>query len=82
MNEATIEFLGAWQPIKTAPKDGTPILTDDGIVSFCPDYNGWYLCYMHGHLINDSEDGPLEANPIWWMMLPKLPSKQSSHSRT
>lgn len=68
-----------WQPIETAPKDGTPILI------YCSDlgderYSGaaittvvwegtWSLCQCGTY----AEDGDLFGTPSHWMPLPNPP---------
>lgn len=67
------EAIG-WQPIETAPKDGTPILGFAGdeytVVFWNPHYSElgyWDLAVCGAHAI----DG--EWNPTHWMPLPKPP---------
>jgi hypothetical protein len=60
-----------WQPIETAPKDGTEILTfRDGVISQC----GWKddlfgeKCWGHA-----SWSYPQWSQPTHWMPLPEPP---------
>lgn len=62
------------QPIETAPKDGTPILTDVGIVrSPYPKQQRkrvvWYFCDSRGDEFTD-EGYECEASPTLWEPLP------------
>jgi hypothetical protein len=68
-----------WQPIETAPKDGTTILSDSGTVRYLnldEETTGWYLigignyspprCVDEGYNIS-------YCGPKWWMPIPELP---------
>lgn len=64
-----------WQPIETAPKDGTLILVY---------YLGWdedaIMTYDLAHYDNewvDRNDDPLPDKPSYWMPLPPLKSPDS-----
>ncbi len=65
----------AWQPIETAPKDGTWVLlyTASGIVEGCWSYGAWvngpiYCTY-------DGAGGPaFESRPTHWMPIPPGPT--------
>lgn len=67
-----------WQPISTAPLDGTVILTDWGTCAYVdqsgwgsPVREGWWLCCI-GCQPNMNEDcGPLY--PKIWMPIPIIP---------
>jgi hypothetical protein len=70
-----------WQPIDTAPKDGTVILTNDGICKYrlknspwAPKgIEQWLACYYDGNPFTCVEEGPWECSPTYWMALPPLP---------
>lgn len=60
------------QPIDTAPRDGTVILTDCGIAAlFDADsiHEHWLLCSSNGMLLDGDEDA-FECEPEWWAPLP------------
>lgn len=65
-----------WQPIDTAPKDGTRVIlfyggrdkSDEGQIytaSWCPYFNGWEA---------DCIDGFYGATPTHWQPLPEPPN--------
>ena len=63
-----------WQPIKTAPKDGTPILVWDGYnitsAKWEVDYDWWEICVP--------SDGYVDSNciePTHWQPLPPPPEE-------
>ena len=65
------------QPIETAPKDGTPILTDAGFCLYRDKYGygsactgTWLLCDPWGHIWDDTAWGPTEALPKLWTPVP------------
>lgn len=70
-----------WQPINTAPKDGTVILTDEGTVCYVdqqhwgsPVTNGWYLCSPNSHPEQGNSDYEIfPLSPKIWMPMPELP---------
>jgi len=69
-----------WQPIETAPKDGTRILVyvppkeyyyvTIYIVLWIKSLNGFYLYYATGE---DAQKDALVRNPTYWMPLPDPP---------
>ena len=66
--------MSEWQPISTAPKDGTRVLLsahdwrEPVIGSFRPDTGPWY----HGDEETDLPYG--ECKPTHWMPLPAPPN--------
>lgn len=66
-----------WQPIETAPKDGTVILTDCGTNRYIlrGSYRGvgWWLCDLDGNLPHDGDCEQVPETPKWWMPIPPLP---------
>lgn len=61
------------QNIDTAPKDGTAILTDVGVVcwaTFLCRTSGWFLCYPWGGMPAGADDGEFRENPTLWVPLP------------
>jgi len=74
VSETVCVSLTDWQPIETAPKDGTPVLV------FCPSYDlqivvarygnpYWFLAYCG----TAAEDADLHETPTHWMPLPPPP---------
>ena len=60
-----------WQPIETAPKDGTPILAyNETGVMYTVWYEGGMWCFSSTKTI-----GRLGFNPTRWMPLPEAPQK-------
>jgi hypothetical protein len=70
---ASIAQLGGWQPIETAPRDGTPILGVSGstmtTVEWDGDIGGYWSLIVCGSY---AEDG--EWWPTHWMPLPNPPA--------
>ena len=63
--------MSEWQPIETAPKDGTAVLVYDGKITTAEWYGlggYWSLCRV-GAWAEDSE-----TDPTHWMPLPDPPS--------
>jgi len=69
------------KPIATAPKDGTVILTDDGIVCYKKAigykwqtlFEGWVNCETCGHPITVGYDNDYKlAEPTMWAPLPEF----------
>lgn len=66
------------KPISEAPRDGTVVLSDCGLVMYLnqrdwgsPVPNGkWALCTPSGDTYHD-EDGIILENPTLWVALPK-----------
>ncbi len=71
--------MSKWQPIKTAPKDGTWVLLKGGktpeadgrcrqvVAKFMPDYLDGHWTYAYW----DSSCESIYENPTEWMPLPK-----------
>lgn len=59
-------IISYWRPISSAPRDGTPILTDCGIVR--REDGCWCPCTPEGF----SYDG-YAYDPVVWMPVPELP---------
>ena len=61
-----------WQPIETAPRDGTEILVIESAggcyVANWQSLDGWVWAY-------DNMDGPTCTNPTHWMPLPEPPKE-------
>ncbi|MGF0520625.1 hypothetical protein ACQEDT_03860 [Agrobacterium pusense] len=68
---AQVQDVAGWQPIETAPKDGTQFLAFD---------KGSYLnCWWHDNGYGEQywmDDADSEPNPSHWMPLPAAPAKQ------
>ena len=69
-----------WQPIETAPKDGTHVLgygpMDDGTywmedLYWYESMEAWPITFMHGH-----------GEPTHWMPLPEPPESESRDEHT
>lgn len=69
-----------WQPIETAPKDGTPILTEEGVVMWrerrhmlVNKEGDWCHCDSCGSAFCCADEGPFWAGaPKFWTPLPKM----------
>ena len=71
-NKDAAEYIRAdlvpqWQPIETAPKDGTDILV------YHPEHREQFVCYFLGGLWHYSLDTALGSNPTHWQPLPTPP---------
>jgi hypothetical protein len=65
-----------WQPIATAPKDGTTVLVWSRGVHFGECYDGW--TWANPHRVYEWSDGdcsdmPFDEQPTHWMPLPESP---------
>lgn len=56
-----------WQPIETAPKDGSDILV------YHPERCEQFVCYYRECYWMFSPDGALATDPTHWMPLPEPP---------
>jgi len=66
---ALSEIVSEPQPIETAPRDGTIILTDAGVCQ--SSRNGWIACTVDGwDLCNSSEQSASKQSPTLWTPLP------------
>ncbi len=62
------------QPIETAPKDGTPILSNEGYVLWERIYflnqptgkGKWIACFPDGGVFQCADNGPCECKPTHW----------------
>lgn len=55
-----------WQPIETAPKDGTPVLTSDGGMIYSSHFDGEWMIF-------NAECEKYFWYPKYWMKMPDLP---------
>ena len=68
-----------WQPIETAPRDGTVIISNEGFIKYWDGVDDewgmtWFLCDIRGFRPNDNIGYPVQAdNPKWWMPVPPIP---------
>lgn len=60
--------MSEWQPIETAPKDGTQILIPGGIAYWRADVDGWYTITAV-----EWPGLPVQWNVTHWMPLPEPP---------
>jgi len=65
------------EPIETAPKDGTVVLTDCGFARFrnqrnwgSPIHNGWTECDPFGNIYECADNGAWLCNPKFWEPVP------------
>lgn len=68
-----------WQPIETAPRDGSDVLLTDGVnIENCY-YNKEYKCSEGWWVVSCSDNWGFacvhEAQPTHWMPLPKPPKE-------
>lgn len=70
--------MSEWQPIETAPKDGTPIIVPEMRGPFClPKVVRWMRCPLLGDIMEAAwrpiNDQQRALNPSHWMHLPEPP---------
>lgn len=73
---APVLLSDAWQPIETAPKDGTAILVSEGRFIHCVEWNDEYEWWA----VDDNKLGPFRLRgtaPTHWMPLPPPPIEQA-----
>jgi len=58
--------MSEWQPIETAPKDGSIIIVDGGTAYWHRGYASWFSC---------SAQRPIDWNVTHWMPLPEPPKE-------
>ncbi len=71
------------QPIETAPKDGTTVLTDCGFARYLDqkqwgspvDHGKWAECDPFGNIYECADNGPWHCNPKLWEPVPEWLSK-------
>jgi len=61
-----------WQPIETAPRDGTWVLL------YSPNENQPAVAYFNGHAWDDNGDGGFWFEPTHWMPLPPKPGQEEA----
>ena len=81
---AVDEAQAKWQPIETAPKDGTRILIWDGYMCLAT----WSDCCNHGQFetapgwqifqCEDSWHSVAAYNPTYWQPLPEPPARKDT----
>lgn len=59
-----IEQLGTWMPIKTAPKNGTPVLILFQASMHVED-GDWYYTLFDGECLNDRQGGRMNEFDTW-----------------
>jgi hypothetical protein len=76
MESGVLSLMTSWQPIETAPKDGTPIL------AYCQKEREWPFLivewsfgswFVHGNEIYGESTG-IDPKPTHWMPLPEPPN--------
>jgi hypothetical protein len=70
MSETKEALRPDWQPIETAPKDGTEVLCFVGGIGMGP----MVLYWMHGYWREKANSLGLKRPPTHWMPLPAPPN--------
>jgi hypothetical protein len=66
--------MSEWQPIETAPKDGTAVLVSEGRFCYCVEWNEEFDWWA----VDDNKLGPFRLRgsaPTHWMPLPAPPKE-------
>lgn len=66
------------QPIESAPRDGTTILTEHGFARYLDQkrwgspvkHGEWAECSPDGRIYECADDGPWYCSPKWWTPVP------------
>lgn len=73
-----------WQPIETAPKDGTSVLLWDGEFQFTGEWmveaidgSHWWIATLHGQ-----KQVACDPQPTHWHPLPPPPTPRAGEGRT
>jgi hypothetical protein len=76
--------MSEWQPIETAPKDGTPIIVATSAPGFYP-RSGWWSDRFGEWVVRENESGATRLCPDYagvalthWMPLPPPPATSQS----
>ena len=75
-----VRMSEAWQPIETAPKDGTAVLVSEGRFIHCVEWNDEYEWWA----VDDNKLGPFRLRgtaPTHWQPLPPPPVEQATAAR-
>ena len=68
----------SWQPIETAPKDGTPILAYEPTPGSPTEEDGRYYITTGYRVRNQYRTGTEHENPTHWMPLPEPPKEEDN----
>lgn len=80
--------MSTQQSIDTAPKDGTPVLTEDGIMCYLDQrrwgspvpHGKWVHCDSDGDPYRCADEGHWVGTPQFWMELPTFLSQSELES--
>ncbi|MEJ1174253.1 DUF551 domain-containing protein [Agrobacterium sp. CMT1] len=70
---AQVQDVAGWQPIESAPRDGTQFLAFE--------IDGYFNCWWHDNGYGEQywmDEADSEPNPTHWMPLPAAPAKQEA----